>query len=350
MTELTKMHSAASCRSLADEFCSDDFEIVSCIGIGAFGRVVLCRHTRLNLPFALKQIARVRRAKRSRKDEIEIMQQLRHPAIAHIEGRFECNGKMYLVLPYYQGGDLLSRLIDCTKMSMKESKFYLASVHLALSHIHRLGIMYRDLKLENIMLSKNGSVKLIDFGLAKRVTNANQRSYTICGTVEYMSPEMLMSSGYTSCNDLWALGVLFHEFVTGKPPFGDRRSATYQDVYEEIIYYYTRRKQMELDDTHRVHSQTTRRLVSYFLPYFNMSNDDDIAADLLLQLLSPIATMRPKNAMFRSHDLFRDYDWGLLERGGVKPPYQPSLNSDFDTRYFDDFPDSEHEISNFFTN
>ena len=132
----------------------------------------------------------------------------------------------------------------------------------SITHEHR----YRDLKLENIMLSKNGSVKLIDFGLAKRV-KANKRSYTICGTVEYMSPEMLMSSGYTSCNDLWALGVLFHEFVTGKPPFGDRRSATYQEVYEEIIYFYTRRKQMELEDTHRVHTQTTRRLVSYFLPY-----------------------------------------------------------------------------------
>ena len=79
-----------------------------------------------------------------------------------------------------------------------------------------------------------------------------------------------------------------------------------------------------------------------------MANDNDIAADLLLQLLSPIATMRPRDAMFRSHDLFRDYDWGLMERGGIKPPYQPDLSSDFDTRYFDDFPDSENEISSFF--
>ena len=220
-------------------------------------------------------------------------------------------------------------------------------VHLALSHIHRLGIMYRDLKLENIMLTKNGGVKLIDFGLAKRV-KPNKRSYTICGTVEYMSPEMLMSSGYTSCNDLWALGVLFHEFVTGKPPFGDRRSATYQEVYEEIIYFYTRRKQMEVEDVHRVHTQTTRRLVSYFLPYFNMANDNELAADLLLQLLSPIATMRSRDVMFRSHDLFRDYDCGLMERGGIQPPHQPDLRSDFDTRYFDDFPDSSMDLSNFF--
>lgn len=351
-----------------ETYAATDFDVVACIGIGAFGRVVLARHLQTNCPFAIKQIAKMRRAKRSRKDEIEIMRSMKHPNIAHIAGRFLSCGKMYLVLPYYQGGDMLSRLVNRRRMSIEESRFYVASVYLALVHIHRHNIIYRDLKLENIMLTNTGHVKLIDFGLAKRFDVASQtggRTFTVCGTVEYMSPEMITSAGYTTLNDIWALGVLFHEFISGKPPFGDRRKATYQEVYEEVIFYTSRRKQMELEyslGTSTITSLTrfNTRLVSHFFPYFHMTTKDSRCMDLLLQLLSPIATMRPRESIFCCHPIFRNqqdgvsgqievdlptFSWDDLASGKMVPPYVPSVGDPYDTRYFDDF---NEDLENFF--
>eukprot|EP00939_MAST-03C_sp_MAST-3C-sp1_P001897 g1897.t1 len=324
-------------------FKPTEFEVIECIGIGAFGRVALARHLATGKPYAIKQIAKMRRAKRSRKDEVDIMNRLKHSMIARMHGRFVCNSKIYLVLPFYHGGDLLSRLVACGKLSMGETRYYIASVHEALTYMHAKGIVYRDLKLENLMLTASGKLKLIDFGLAKLLPTGMDRTFTICGTVEYMSPEMITSAGYRTNLDIWALGILFHEFVTGRPPFGDRKTAKYPEVYEQIRYYTFRRKQMELDTNvvvgHSAQNAANRRLVSNLLPYFHMVGAGDDAFDLLLRLLSPVATMRPKDTMFKTHDFFRvkGFSWQKLIRGEMSPPYRPVLDGEYDTRYFDDF-------------
>jgi len=325
----------------------DDFELIECIGIGAFGRVALARHRKSKNPYAIKQISKTRRAKRSRKDEIDIMQMLSHSNIAHLVGRFTCRNKVYIVLPFYNGGDLLTRLVHCRKLSMEETRYYVASTHLALCHIHKYDIIYRDLKLENLVLTQSGKLKLIDFGLAKRMPMNKQRTFTICGTVEYMSPEMITSAGYRMSLDIWALGVLFHEFVTGRPPFGDRKSARYQEVYEEIRYYTFRRKEMELEKNgvvgRNAQAAINHRMISSLLPYFAMEKTGDAAGELLLHLLSPVASMRPRDAIFKAHDFFRvdDFSWERLECGEIVPPHRPQLSGQFDTKYFDDFGKSD---------
>jgi len=150
------------------------------------------------------------------------------------------------------------------------------------------------------------------------------------------------------------MGVLFHEFVTGKPPFGDRRKATYQEVYKEIRYYTYRRKQMELDSDGlngaESQSEANRRVINCLLPYFYMEKAGDDAVDLVLRLLSPVASMRLRGTMFKSHDYFSDCDfsWEKLRSRECAPPYVPPLESPYDTRHFDDF-ESTDIAKNFFT-
>lgn len=143
---------------------------------------------------------------------------------------FQTEGKLYLVLDYLRGGDLFTRLNKEVMFTEEDVKFYLAELALALDHLHSLGIIYRDLKPENILLDSGGHINLTDFGLSKEAVN-EEKTFSFCGTVEYMAPEIISRKGHTSAVDWWSFGVLMFEMLTGSLPFsGANRKDTMQQI------------------------------------------------------------------------------------------------------------------------
>lgn len=161
----------------------------------------------------LKQIDHVRH-------EREILAEVAgHPFITHLITSFSDRDSLYMVLDYVPGGELFSYLRRHRRFPVEWAQFYAAEIVLVLEYLHEQqgGIAYRDLKPENLLLDAQGHVKLVDFGFAKRL--GIKETYTLCGTPEYLAPEVIQNKGHTTAVDWWALGILVYEFLTGYPPF-----------------------------------------------------------------------------------------------------------------------------------
>ncbi|KAF5398918.1 Non-specific serine/threonine protein kinase [Paragonimus heterotremus] len=155
------------------------------------------------------------------KMERDILTNIKHPFIVNLYYAFQTEGKVYLILEFLRGGDLFSRLSQEYMFTEDDVKFYLAELASALHYLHHHGIVYRDLKPENILLSQDGHIRLTDFGLSKEAVFEAQgaRTYSFCGTVEYMAPEVVNRNGHGTAADWWSFGVLMYELLTGTLPF-----------------------------------------------------------------------------------------------------------------------------------
>ena len=141
--------------------------------------------------------------------------------------------QLYLVLDYMNGGELFHHMQRENSFTESRAKFYAAELVLALQHLHRSDVIYRDLKPENVLLDSNGHMALTDFGLCKEQTNPDERAETFCGTAEYLAPEVLKGEGYGKAVDWWSLGILLYEMISGLPPFF---SENVQLMYRKILY------------------------------------------------------------------------------------------------------------------
>lgn len=161
----------------------------------------------------LKQIDHVRH-------EREILGEVSgHPFITNLLASFSDHDFLYLLLDYVPGGELFSYLRKFRRFDEGMARFYAAEIVLVLEYLHEQqgGVAYRDLKPENLLLDEEGHIKLVDFGFAKRL--GSTETYTLCGTPEYLAPEVIHNKGHTTAVDWWALGILIYEFLTGYPPF-----------------------------------------------------------------------------------------------------------------------------------
>ncbi|KAG1708276.1 hypothetical protein DVH05_024958 [Phytophthora capsici] len=212
-----------------------DFQLLSVIGQGAFGKVLLVRHSSSGKVHAMKIISKQfiidMDSVHYMKTERDVMTKIRHPFVIGLNYAFQTESKVYLVMEYQSGGELFSYLKEEGTFTEDVVRFYLAEMILALEHLHNHGIIHRDLKPENVLISAEGHIKLTDFGLAKEYVDG-QELLTVCGTKEYMAPEMLLGKGYDSAVDWWSLGALAFEMLTGNPPF---RSKNPTDLHKKII-------------------------------------------------------------------------------------------------------------------
>lgn len=219
----------------------DDFNIISVIGRGFYGKVMLVEKKDTRERFAIKSIQkkrlRERNAEQSVINERNLLMQIDHPFIVKLHFAFQAPTKFYLGLEYAAGGELFYLMQRIGAISIDDARLYTAELILALDHLHRMGIIYRDLKPENVLLDAHGHVLLTDFGLAKDIAKDGTAS-TFCGTCEYLAPEVVMHKPYSYSIDFWALGAMFYEMILGNPPFyNENQAEMYQSIINDEVEY-----------------------------------------------------------------------------------------------------------------
>lgn len=298
----------------------EDFVIFRTLGTGSFGRVNLVQHRQTHVFYAMKKIkkaevVRLRQVEHTN-NERALLAIVDHPFIVKLLCTFQDARNLYLVLEYVCGGELFSLLRRVRVLPPFVAVFYAAEIVLAIEHLHAHNIVYRDLKPENILLSREGHVKITDFGFAKVVPES---TWTLCGTPDYLAPEIVLSRGYGKAVDWYTLGVLVYEMLVGAPPFYHESQVK---LYENIV-------QKE----------------PHFAPGF-----EPAARDLIERLLQKDPKCRLGVLVggvgdIKQHAWFKDVNWKVLEGMQMKPPYKPKVNSDGDDSNFDTYPDEVPDFS-----
>ncbi|XP_055310689.1 cAMP-dependent protein kinase catalytic subunit PRKX [Sitodiplosis mosellana] len=295
-------------------YALEDFQLLKTIGTGTFGRVCLCLDQKTNKYCAMKILAKsdVIRLKQVEhvKNEKSILTEIHHPFIVNLIWFTKDDFCLYMLFEYIVGGELFTYLRNAGKFSNSTANFYASEIILALEYLHTLSIVYRDLKPENLLIDREGHLKITDFGFAKKLKD---RTWTLCGTPEYLAPEIIQSKGHNKAVDWWGLGVLIYEMLVGYPPFfADNPFG----IYEKIL----------------TGKYEWPRLV------------DPVAKDLVKKLLVPDRTKRLGNMKngpddIKKHRWFKHLNWDHVYNRQVTPPIIPKIKADGDTSNFDDYPD-----------
>eukprot|EP00937_MAST-01D_sp_MAST-1D-sp2_P000059 g59.t1 len=278
----------------------EDFILLKVIGKGSFAKVLLVRKKDTGKLYAMKVLKKPHVVKRKQvahtKTERNVLAMVDHPYVVRCRCAFQTADKLYFVLDYCPGGELFYHLSRRGTLQLAQARVYAAELVLALEHLHGLGVAYRDIKPENMLLDGHGHLKLADFGLAKDgVTRAHQGANSLCGTPEYLAPEVLERRGHGTAVDWWGLGMVLYEMLTGLPP------------------WYTRDKK-----------KLFQRLRSAPVPF-----PDDIDADAR-SLIAALLDRAPKRRLgargadeVKAHPFFRGLDWAALQRRELPAPITP---------------------------
>ncbi|XP_067640928.1 ribosomal protein S6 kinase 2 beta [Eurosta solidaginis] len=289
------------------------FELLRVLGEGSFGKVFLVRKvigkdagTLYAMKVLKKATLKVKDRVRST-NERKILADVGHAFIVKLHYAFQTPGKLYLILDFLRGGDLFTRLSKEVMFTEEDVKFYLAELALALNHLHSLGIIYRDLKPENILLDEHGHIALTDFGLSKQPLDGS-KTYSFCGTVEYMAPEIVNRKGHDFAADWWSFGVLMYEMLTGNLPF---HGQTRQETMNQIL-----RSKLGMPENLSPEAQSLLRALFKRNPQNRLGAGPNGILDI------------------KAHCFFATIDWLSLERKDVRPPFIPAVSRD-DAFYFD---------------
>ncbi|KAG5187097.1 camp-dependent protein kinase catalytic subunit 1 [Tribonema minus] len=297
-------------------FSLDDFEVGVTLGTGSFGRVRFCTHRALRSHWAVKilkkaEIIRMQQVEHMM-NEKSILSTLTHAFIVKLAGTFQDERALYMVLEYVVGGEFFSHLRRAQRFENHVSRFYAAHVVLIFEYLHNQDIIYRDLKPENLLLDSAGFLKITDFGFAKVVAF---KTYTLCGTPEYIAPEVLLNKGHGKGVDWWTLGILIYEMLVGQPPFVD-------------------------DDPLKVYQQVLAGKLVF--PRFVDRNAKSLVKKLLTaDLTKRYGCLKGGAEDIKTHKWFTDFEFDLLVARKLLPPIVPQVSGSADTSQFDPYPDSE---------
>lgn len=294
------------------------FHLGKTLGTGAFGRVKFVTHKQTDNFYALKCLKKAAIIKMKQVDHIvsekSILISLKHPFIVNMYGCFQDARRIYMVLEYVVGGEFFTLLRKAGRFDNDMACFYGAQIASIFEYCHSKNIVYQNLKPENILLSSDGYLKLTDFGFAKVIEH---RTYTLCGTPEYIAPEVLLHKGHGKPVDWWTLGILIYEMIVGYPPFVDEDP---MGIYQKIL-----RGKIVFP---RIFDNDAKGLVKKLLTadlgkrFGNLKNGvDDI----------------------KQHKWFNTVNWQDLYDKKVGAPMKPKIASEKDTSNFDDYPDSDEQ-------
>ena len=208
------------------------------LGSGTFGKVSLVQHKQSRQVYALKAMLKSEIVAHKQQtnviNEKNVMIQCNHTFVLRLHTTFKDLKKLYMLLEFVQGGELFSVLHTATSDGVPDhqAKFYGAVVLFALEHLHSRDIAYRDMKPENCLIDKEGYPRLVDFGFAKVIKG---KSFTLCGTPEYLAPEIVLGRGHNKAVDYWAFGILLHEMSAGYSPFSDPQNMDQVVICKNIV-------------------------------------------------------------------------------------------------------------------
>ena len=299
----------------------DDYELGPTLGTGSFGRVRIATHKATSQHFAIKMLKKteVLRFKQVQHmlNERDVLHQLSnepHPFVVNLSETFQDAYYLYFVLQYAPAGELFTHLRQAVKFDSATAQFYAAHIVLIFEFLHAKGIVYRDLKPENILLDESGYLKLTDFGFAKKIDYA---TFTLCGTPEYLAPEVLLNKGHGKGVDWWTLGILTYEMLRGEPPFVDEDP---MGIYEKIL----------------AGKLTFPR------------GFDKAAKSLVKKLLTADLTRRYGCLKGAAQDIkgskwLSSFDFSALLKRELKAPIVPTVSGAGDTSNFEEYSESEGE-------
>jgi protein kinase X len=293
----------------------EDYSIKQTVGTGSFGRVKLVLHNKENKYYAMKILKKVEIIKLKQVDhilsEVSILNLIDHPFLVRMTGITQNERYLYIVLEYVQGGELFTYLRTVQSLRNEDAIFYSAQVILMFEYLHSKNIVYRDLKPENLLIDAQGYLKLTDFGFAKVIEG---RTYTLCGTPEYLAPEILLQKGHGKPVDWWCLGILIYEMLVGIDPFSDEEPmAVYQNILKGKLKF--------------------------------PSTFDSDAKSLVKHLLVADLGKRYGNLKggvndIKEHRWFNNFDWNKLLHKELKSPWVPKIKNEGDTSNYSQYPDS----------
>uniref|UniRef100_G3N6T3 Protein kinase C n=1 Tax=Gasterosteus aculeatus aculeatus TaxID=481459 RepID=G3N6T3_GASAC len=305
----------------------DHFVFHKVLGKGSFGKVLLAELKGRGEYFAVKAL---KKDVVLMDDDVECtMVEKRvlalaweNPFLTHLYSTFHTKEHLFFVMEYLNGGDLMFHIQEKGRFELNRTTFYSAEIICGLQFLHTKGIIYRDLKLDNVMLDHEGHIKIADFGMCKENVFGENRATTFCGTPDYIAPEILLGQKYSFSVDWWSFGVLLYEMLIGQSPFhGDDED----ELFESI----------RMDTPH----------------YPRWINKE--AEDLLERLFERDPTRRLGIVgNIRSHPLFNNINWQALERREIEPPFKPKVKapndcSNFDREFLSEKPRLSHSDKNF---
>lgn len=306
-----------------------DLTEVSTLGSGTFGRVTLVKHPATKALYALKTMIKseIVEAKQQMNvvQEKDIMLECYHPFILRLFATFQDKHRLYMLLEFVQGGELFSVLHTPSTdgVSNEASKFYGAGILLAIAYLHGKNIAYRDMKPENCLLDRHGYPKLVDFGFAKIIEG---KSFTLCGTPEYLAPEIVLGRGHTKAVDCWSFGILLYEMLTGYSPFSDPSQMDQVVICRNII--------------------NGKLVFPVKLGFDGKKKMEESSKDMIRRLLTREPANRLGNllggcAEIMTQKWYLGFNFEAMQHRQVKAPWVPNLKDDTDTSNFDSIG-SEH--------
>jgi len=286
----------------------EDFDLLNVIGKGSFGKVIQVRKKDTGKIYAMKVLNKDMISQRQEWTHVQaeksVLQKLIHPFLVNLNYSFQTSDKLYFVMDYINGGELFFHLQKDKRFDEKRARYYLAEIALGLEYLHSSGVLYRDLKPENLLLTSDGHICMTDFGLAKEGL-LDTRTNTFCGTPEYLAPEVLDGQEYGLPVDWWSYGTLMYEMLTGIPPF---YCDDVQKMYQKIM-------------------TAPLNIPSFFSPE---------AKNLVERLLdrSPVTRLSDP-AQVKAHPFFKTIDWEKLFHKEIPPPFVPQVKDALSTENID---------------
>lgn len=299
----------------------DDLALGYTLGVGTFGRVRLTMHKAGGRAYVLKCMRKAVIVMYEQEEHIaterRLLASLDHPFINKLAASFQGEFELYMMLEPLLGGELTHLLADGRTLSENATRFYAACVTSALTYLHGLRVAYRDLKPENIVLDAGGIPKLVDFGFAK-IIEENDRTYTFCGTPEFLAPEIVTNRGHSHAVDWWALGILTYNMLVGRTPFMPPPGETQEGGFALVHLIYRRAARR---DGHELS-----------FPWHVLPPSRAFVGALLT--VEPRQRLGWREDDVKRHEFFRPWAWGMvegidwtaLERKELTPPYMPEQN------------------------
>ena len=301
----------------------EDFQIIKVIGRGSYGKVCLVQYKKTKELYAMKSLKKDVLLDQDQVEstlvEKKILEKLDYPFLVGMVFCFQTEERIYFIMPFVRGGELFQHLRNCRFFPEEKVKFYSAIIGLSLEYLHTHGIVYRDIKPENILIDEDGYLRLVDFGMAK-VLQGDEKATSFCGTPEYLAPEIITGEGHNKSADWWSYGILMYEMFFGIPPF-------FCDNQEKMYQLITRAD----------------------LRFPKKINISETAKDLLAKLLIKDQDERlgSKSGFneIKEHPFFKGFDFDALEHRKIEAPFKPELKDAMDVTNFDEEFTSEEVVT-----